>query len=142
LDPLALELAKQFGGVWGEHPKYPVNKWRDAINQDATRLGYWEWVKAEMGSNRPVPVDNVASASRPGDVVRHIIRHAEKHYGDNQTVQRHCRSLDEVLAQRPVNTEHVRTALVALASVLDDLPKAQPLVDAIDSLLGLLRQKK
>lgn len=142
VDPLALALSKQFGGVWGEHPQYPVNKWREAINQDATRLGYWEWVKAEMDSNRPAPVEHVASTPRPGDLVRHIIRHAEKHYGDNQSVQRYCRNLDAALIARPVNTEHVRTALIALASALDDLPKAQPLVDAIDSLLGLMRQKK
>lgn len=142
MDPLALELSKQFGGVWGEHPKYPVNKWREAINTDATRLGYWEWVKAEMDGNRPAPMDNVASAPRPGDLVRHIIRHAEKHYGDNRTVQRHCRNLDAALTARPVNAELVRTSLIALATALDDLPKAQPLVDAIDSLLGLIRQKK
>jgi len=142
VDPLALELSKQFGGVWGEHPQYPAHTWREAINQNATRLGYWEWVKAEMDSSHPAPVDQVASAPRPGDLVRHITRHAEKHYGDNQTVQRYCRHLDAALLARPVNADYVRLMLIALASALDELHKAQPLVDAIDSLLGLLRKKK
>lgn len=141
MDPLALELSKQFGGVWGEHPTYPVQRWREAINQDATRLGYWEWVKAEMDSSWPAPVEQVAATPQPGDLVRHIIRHAEKHYGDNQSVQRHCRNLDTALTSRPVDTDLVRTTLIALATVLDDLPKAQPLVDAIDTLLGLMRKK-
>ncbi len=94
-----------------------------------------------MDGNRPAPVDQVASAARPDDLVRHIIRHAEKHFGDNQAVQRHYRHLDAALTARPVNADHVRLMLIALASSLDDLSKAQPLVDAIDSLLGLLRKK-
>lgn len=142
MHPSLLELAKQFGGVWGEHPQYPVNRWRDAINHDATRLGYWEWVNAEMDSSRPAPVDTVASAPKPGDLVRRIITHAEKHFGDSHAVKRNCVYLESALAARPVNTEHVRTALIGLATALDEQPKAQALVDAIDSLLGLLREKK
>lgn len=142
MDPAALELSKQFGGVWGEHPRYPADRWREAINQNATRLGYWEWVKAEMESNRPAPVEKVTSAKQPGDVVRHIVRHAEKHFGDSPSVKRHCANLETALAARPVSTDAVRLALIGLATVLDDHAKAQPLVDAIDSLLGLTRAKK
>lgn len=32
------------GGYWGEHPDYPVEQWRNFINERLTRLGYWEWV--------------------------------------------------------------------------------------------------
>jgi hypothetical protein len=142
VDPSALELAKQFGGVWGDHPRYTPGRWREAINQNATRLGYWEWVKAEMDSSQPAPVDKVVSTPRPGDLVRNITRHAEKHFGDSHAVKRHCSYLDKALEARPVNTDSVRTALIGLATALDEHPKAQPLVDAIDSLLGLMRQKK
>lgn len=43
----AREFADQFGGIWGEHPDYPVESWRDEVRGDDTRLSYWDWVLVE-----------------------------------------------------------------------------------------------
>jgi hypothetical protein len=43
------QLAKKYGGFWeGEHPKYPCADWKGLVENDETRLGYWEWVEAQI----------------------------------------------------------------------------------------------
>ena len=42
------KLQEEFGGVWGEHPDYPVDEWQLEVANDDTRKGYWEWVKAKI----------------------------------------------------------------------------------------------
>ncbi|WP_165618480.1 hypothetical protein [Mycobacteroides chelonae] len=44
----AAEIREAHGGVWGEHPKYPVADWRYQVANDDTRSGYWEWVATEL----------------------------------------------------------------------------------------------
>ncbi|MBK6616367.1 hypothetical protein [Ottowia sp.] len=41
-------LADQHGGTWGEHPDHPLSDWRYQVENDETRLGYWEWVVSEI----------------------------------------------------------------------------------------------
>lgn len=31
-------------GHWGSHPVHSVSDWKQEIEADNTRLGYWEWV--------------------------------------------------------------------------------------------------
>lgn len=38
-------------GSWGEHPNYPMDDWRDEVNQGHTRLGYWVWVVHQLEAN-------------------------------------------------------------------------------------------
>ena len=35
-------------GTWGEHPDFPSSDWQDEVADDATRLGYWDWVEAQI----------------------------------------------------------------------------------------------
>lgn len=41
-------LADEFGGVWGEHPGYPVDDWKCEAMDGNTRLGYWAWVSHKI----------------------------------------------------------------------------------------------
>jgi hypothetical protein len=41
-------LAERYGGTWGEHPDYRAASWRLEVWEEATRLGYWEWVVAQL----------------------------------------------------------------------------------------------
>ena len=34
--------------MWGEHEGWPVEDWQRAVSEDETRLGYWEWVEANV----------------------------------------------------------------------------------------------
>lgn len=36
------------GGVWGEHPQFPLEDWVTDVCREETRLGYWEWVCAAL----------------------------------------------------------------------------------------------
>ena len=36
------------GGHWGEHPEYGLSEWQAEVEEDSTRLGYWEWVDARI----------------------------------------------------------------------------------------------
>ena len=38
------EHLKQFGGWWGEHPKYSRRDWNGEAGDNNTGLGYWDWV--------------------------------------------------------------------------------------------------
>jgi hypothetical protein len=31
-------------GHWGRHPVHAVSDWKQEVEADNTRLGYWEWV--------------------------------------------------------------------------------------------------
>ena len=42
------ETLIQEHGVWGAHPTWPVEDWKTEVDNDDTRLGYWEWVVAQM----------------------------------------------------------------------------------------------
>lgn len=39
------EFSKPYGGMWGVHPDYPSDKWKDEVSSGDTRLGYWSWVQ-------------------------------------------------------------------------------------------------
>lgn len=41
-------LAEDHGGVWGEHPDYPVEDWQYEVANDETRQSYWDWVIAQI----------------------------------------------------------------------------------------------
>jgi hypothetical protein len=41
-------LADQNGGHWGEHPDYPARDWKHEVVDGNTRLGYWDWVEAQI----------------------------------------------------------------------------------------------
>lgn len=41
-------ICYRYGGYWGEHPIYTVELWRYEVNNEDTRLGYWEWVVNEI----------------------------------------------------------------------------------------------
>lgn len=32
-------------GHWDSNPDYPVSDWKREVANDATRLGYWDWVE-------------------------------------------------------------------------------------------------
>lgn len=32
---------------WGSDPDHPVDEWQAEVNDDATRLGYWDWVQCQ-----------------------------------------------------------------------------------------------
>ena len=38
------DLSDKYGGVWGDHPDWPIADWREEIVNNYTRLGYWDWV--------------------------------------------------------------------------------------------------
>lgn len=42
------KLMKQFGGINGEHPDFPVQAWGENAIDDCTRLSYWDWVLLEI----------------------------------------------------------------------------------------------
>ncbi len=35
-------------GVWAEHVTWPVSDWKYEVDNDDTRLGYWDWVASQM----------------------------------------------------------------------------------------------
>lgn len=37
---------------WQEHPDYPVRDWLYNVTNQATRRGYWSWMKAEIASRK------------------------------------------------------------------------------------------
>ena len=44
---LATEFHRVFGDnedFWGEDPDYPVSLWQHEVEEDDTRVGYWDWV--------------------------------------------------------------------------------------------------
>jgi predicted phosphohydrolase len=43
MEKSADELREQFGH-WEGHPVHPVSEWRQEVQAEDTRLGYWEWV--------------------------------------------------------------------------------------------------
>ena len=38
----------EHGGHWSEHPDLPLADWRHEVQEDSTRLGYWEWVYKQL----------------------------------------------------------------------------------------------
>lgn len=40
----ARDMMNAYGGKWGENPHYPLVDWAWEVQNDDTRLGYWEWV--------------------------------------------------------------------------------------------------
>lgn len=34
-------------GIWDVDPEFPVEDWRAEVQNDETRLGYWDWVDAQ-----------------------------------------------------------------------------------------------
>lgn len=54
----AHRLAEEMGAT-AEHPDYPVMDWQSAVAQLDTRLGYWDWVVAEMRFDQHAWIDEV-----------------------------------------------------------------------------------
>ena len=44
MTPEALDLADEHDGIWGEHPEHSLSDWRYEVENNDTRLGYWDWV--------------------------------------------------------------------------------------------------
>ena len=44
IEGLAEALKEAHGGMWGEHPEFPVDDWLYEVDNGDTRLGYWVWV--------------------------------------------------------------------------------------------------
>ena len=44
----ANRLANEHGGIWGEHPDYPVVDWEHEASNDYTRASYWDWVLGKL----------------------------------------------------------------------------------------------
>ena len=47
----ATELQEKYdhvSGKWGEHPDYRMEAWGEAAADLSTRLGYWDWVVAQL----------------------------------------------------------------------------------------------
>jgi hypothetical protein len=42
------QLQKANGGVWGSHPQFPREGWKDEVNEGSTNLGYWDWVDNQL----------------------------------------------------------------------------------------------
>lgn len=41
----AAKLIIEAGGdLWGNHPDYSTESWKDEVMNGSTRQGYWEWV--------------------------------------------------------------------------------------------------
>lgn len=41
-------LKGQHGGQWGKHPTHKIDDWQYLVSNGDTRLGYWEWVQAQI----------------------------------------------------------------------------------------------
>lgn len=41
-------LSEKHGGYWGEHRLYPLSDWQEHVCNNETRLGYWEYVEAQL----------------------------------------------------------------------------------------------
>ena len=55
-------LAEQYGGVWEDHPDYPVIAWQHEVENGDTRAGYWEWVAGQIEMNEmqsPLPAGSI-----------------------------------------------------------------------------------
>lgn len=44
-----MNLEERFGH-WGEHPDFPLSDWKQVVEDDNTRLGYWAWVENKIAS--------------------------------------------------------------------------------------------
>jgi hypothetical protein len=42
------EALRNHFGNWGNHSSYPHEEWQLEVAADDTRLGYWEWVAAQL----------------------------------------------------------------------------------------------
>ena len=50
----AAELQEKYdypSGRWGNHPDYPMEAWGESAADLSTRLGYWDWVVAQLEQN-------------------------------------------------------------------------------------------
>ena len=44
----ARDLADKFGGIWEQHPDYPLIDWQNEVADNNTRSSYWDWVSVEI----------------------------------------------------------------------------------------------
>ena len=44
----AILFSQTYGGVWSQHPEYPIEEWQQAVWDDETRVGYWDWVLSKI----------------------------------------------------------------------------------------------
>lgn len=47
-DPDPIALSEAHGGLWGEHPGFPVGSWVQDVLSSKTRAGYWRWIAGKM----------------------------------------------------------------------------------------------
>lgn len=64
LDEALQQLKNAHGGIWGEHPRFPVAEWRHEVANDETRQGYWEWVEICLEDD-PDPDPRGSAMTRP-----------------------------------------------------------------------------
>lgn len=43
-----VEVLTAENGIWGSHATWPVQDWKYEVDNDDTRLGYWEWVAQQI----------------------------------------------------------------------------------------------
>ncbi len=51
---LAFALSEEEVDHWSADPLYSVFDWRQEVASDSTRLGYWDWVKAQKENNNAI----------------------------------------------------------------------------------------
>ena len=44
IDKDVQQIKSKYGGHWGEHPLFPLSRWRKEVAENNLRIGYWEWV--------------------------------------------------------------------------------------------------
>lgn len=49
------EALREKHGTWGEHPDYPFADWQREVEEDSTRLGYWQWVANKIDLEQDGP---------------------------------------------------------------------------------------
>lgn len=42
------ERHKGADGAWGQHPDFPRSDWQQAVAEDDTLQGYWQWVGSQL----------------------------------------------------------------------------------------------
>ncbi|XAI97093.1 hypothetical protein [Dolichospermum phage Dfl-JY45] len=58
-------LADSCGGFWSTHPDHPIEGWQHDVAEGDTRLGYWDWVVAEVRRGIDDAVSQEISPQRP-----------------------------------------------------------------------------
>lgn len=49
------DFIKENGGVWGNHPDFITEDWKNEVMNGNTRLGYWEWCYHQVEDSKEKP---------------------------------------------------------------------------------------